>query len=361
MNHHAMLRPIWKAIYSLRSCLKSLQGNKNLLIIIAGVVLASAYFFFGGLLPDYYISTHYTEGHKIVALYSHLYRYCEFFGWLAVLLLIPAVTFLHSQKIDVRKNKFFILVALLLLILFPLAAVLIDQRSRNAAPHEVRPDIVESNPALKNHFIKGPPTQEQKEAYQSMMNSLLKDKTNRSVARHLHYLTIYLLTLQLVAVGVVVVALLRFGPVQPPSQSSRYTSALVSCSLAIFVSYLWVLMRVAFIAQKLIYFPTISLPVTDAVLLGFSLLATLVIGLRLLNLYERQQALSLLIALALPVFGLLMSGFNWAEFQEMLVTAFGRDAELTQYWLILGATIFLLLFVALIGHPQKGSPQDQEN
>lgn len=275
MNHRAMLHLILRARSRFHSSLEGLRGNRKLLIIIAGVVLAGVYFFFGGLLPDYYISTHYTEGHKIVGLYSHLYRYCEFFGWLAILLLIPPVTFLASQKIDVLKNKLFILIALLLLILFPLATVWIDQRSSNTAPHEVRPDIVENNPALKDHFIKGPPTQEQKEAYQSTMNSLLKDKANRSFAWFLHYLTVYLLTLQLVALGVVVVALLRFGPARPPSQSSRYTTALVSCSLSIFVSYLWVLMRVAFVAQKSTYFPTISLPVTEGVLLGFSLLTTL--------------------------------------------------------------------------------------
>ena len=326
----------------------------HLLIIIGGVVLAGAYCFFGGLLPDYYISTHYTEGRKIVGLYSHLYRYCEFFGWLAVLLLIPAVNFLYSQKTDISKNRFFIFVALLLLILFPATTVWIDQQSTNAAPHEVRPDIVESNPALKDHFINGPPTREQNDAYQSTMNSLLKDKPNRSAARPMHYFTIYLLTLQLVAVGIVVVALLRFGPAGSVSQSSQYTSALVSCSLAIFVSYLWVLMRLAFVAQKPIYFPAISLPVTEVVLLGFSLLTTLAISLRLLTLYERrQQALSLLITLALPVFSILMGGFDWARFQGILVRAFGRDAELFQYVLILGATIFLLLFVALIGHPQR--------
>src|SRR5882724_6380432 len=125
--NHAALRPIWKGIHSLRFWLK---GNQNLLIIVGGLVLAGAYFFFGGLLPDYYISSHYTEGAKIVGLYSHLYRYCEFFGWLAVLLLIPAVIFLRSQKIDVRRNKFFFLIALLLLISFPLATVWIDQRSK---------------------------------------------------------------------------------------------------------------------------------------------------------------------------------------------------------------------------------------
>jgi len=190
------------------------------------------------------------------------------------------------------------------------------------------------------------------------MNSLLKDKANRSVARFLHYLTIYLLTLQLVALGIIVVALLRFGPAPPRGQSSKYTTALVSCSLAIFVSYFWVLMRLAFVAQKPTYFPGVSLPVTEDVLLGFSLLTTLLIALRLLNLYKRQQGLSLLIALALPVFTILMSGFNWIRFKEILVTAFGRDAEVSQYGLILGAIIFLLLFVALIGHPQKKSPKD---
>ena len=360
MNHYARLRPIWKAIYRLTSWLKSLQANKDLLIIIGVVVLAGAYFFFGGLLPDYYISTHYTEGYKIVSLYAHLYRYCEFFGWLAVLLLIPAATFLHSQKTKIRKDKSFIAVALFLLVVLPLAVVWIDQRSKNAVPHEVRPDIVESNPALKDHFIKAQPTQKQNEDYQDTMNSLLENPANRSTARALHYLTIYLVTLQLIVVGVVIAALLRFGPARSSNQSSRYTSALVYCSLAIFVSYLWALMRVAFVAQKPIYFPRISLPVTEFVLLGFSFLATVAIALRVLNLYKGREALSILFGLTLPVLTLLMGGFNWVRFKELMVSAFGQDAEPAQYVLILGAIIVLLAFVALIGHPKKEGPQDQD-
>lgn len=92
-------------------------------------------------------------------------------------------------------------------------------------------------------------------------------------------------------------------------------------------------------------------------------LATVVVVLRLLRLYEHQHAHRDLLTLFVGLTALIVSLFsalNWTKFIELLVTLFGRDADLDHYWILLGAMLLLSLFV-YFGHSMKESQQEQEN
>lgn len=354
MKYSTIFRPIQLAGPKLRSLLSDLGKKKKLLIRIVGFVLAGAYFIFAGLLPDYYIHKHYADGHAYVNLYSHLFRYGEFFGWMTVLLLIPPVTYLASESSNIQIPWLLVFVGV---IVCSALGLLVDFQSENIAPHEIRAEIIENDPQLKYHFTKGSRTEDDKTDYQRKTVSLIQERANWSVARYLHYLTIFIMTSQLVFIAVVVVALLKCGLTQRLKESPEFKMALVYCSLAILISYFWVLMRMAFVQQKPDYFPSISNPVAEFTLLFFCIVATSLIVYRLLSLSGFREELSIILGVGSLFFSALSVLSVW-KFQGALVKAFGRDARMIHYWTPFIAIAFLSVF-AILGYTMKVKQQSE--
>lgn len=102
-------------------------------------------------------------------------------------------------------------------------------------------------------------------------------------------------------------------------------------------------MRAAFNHQKSLYFPEISNPAADYVVMAFFTIAALLIAVRLVSWFRDYY--SIVITL-----GTLSLGFVSAlavAGHITLVDLFGRDAGLLPYSTILGAIIGLYVFVVL--------------
>jgi hypothetical protein len=123
----------------------------------------------------------------------------------------------------------------------------------------------------------GARTREEREHYQATMLELLEDRNNWSAARYWCHLSILIQIFNVLFILVVAIALTIYGLRPDADHSYEFKEALVYCSLAILVSYLWLLMRAAFNHQKLNYFPEISNWIAEVSVMGLSSSDSLVI------------------------------------------------------------------------------------
>jgi hypothetical protein len=331
--------------------LNTAQQNNIRTGFIVGL-LTLAYFIFAGLAPALYIQTHYTDGSSFISLYSHLYRYPVFFGWITIPLLIYPVKYLISvptlKLIEFKNLIFFglILVASLF--------VVADFLSQNIAPFEVKAEILQNDDQLKDHFTKKAPKDDEKKAYQNKMLEMLKNISNWSIARYLHYTAIFLQVLNLLCIGFIAAALAVDRASADFKDSYKFKLALIYCSLAGLVSYLWGLMRAAFYYQKPIYFPEISNPVADIMIVAAFTIVTLVI-VTVLVFWVGDKFGNLIAAVATVCGGI--SILTATIFQGSLVAVFGRNAGTVPYWTILlgigGLAIFIFLAHKIRAQPTQ--------
>lgn len=322
--------------------LENTRQNRGRVGFIVGLVLAIVYFVLAGLVPAVYIQNRYTNGATFISLYSHAFRYPQFFGWMTILLLVPPVLYLTSLPGLKRAGDRLLL--LFLLVLISTFILVIDTQSRNTAPFEVRAEILQHDDQLNNHFTKKALKGEDKKAYEDKMLSLLKSRDNWSPARYLFYLSVFLQIFNVLFIFVVAGALSIRGLTPNSDHPYEFKEALIYCSLAILVSYLWLLMRVAFNYQKPDYFPGISNPVADLTVIALFAAATLLIAIRLLSwLPDKFTVIFSLASIFLGFLGALSA----MTLKETLVTVFGKDAGLVPYCTILVAIGSLLIFVVV--------------
>lgn len=326
----------------LRVWLENTRQNRRRAGFIVGLLLAIVYFVLAGLVPAVYIQNRYDDGATFVSLYSHVFRYPQFFGWMTIPLLTPPVLYLTSLPGLNRTRDRALL--LFLVVLISTFILVIDTQSNNTAPFEVKAQILQGDDQLKNHFKKKEMKGEEKKAYQDKMLGLLKDRGNWSPARYLFYLSIFIQIFNILFIFIVTGALTIHGLAPGSEHPYEFKEALVCCSLAILVSYLWLLMRVAFNYQKPDYFYRISNPVADLTIIALFAAATLLVAIKLLS--WLPDKFTVIFSLASIFLGLL-GALSAMTLKETLVTVFGKDAGLVPYFTILVALGSLLIFVVV--------------
>ena len=317
------------------------SGPQRTNLIVVLVMLT--YFILAGAAAVVCIQTQYENGGTFVSLYSHLYRYPVFFGWITIPLLAYTIKYLKSAPTVRLNNRKIFTILTIGAVLF----VIVDLQSNNIAPFEIKAEIIQNDDQLKYHFTKEPPEPDEKLAYQNKMLELLKNRSNWSIARYLHYIAIFVQVLNLLCIGFVAIALIVDRTSKKFKDSSAFKIALTSCVLAALVSYLWGLMRAAFVYQKPIYFPEISNPITEVAIAVAFLSITLVIVTGLIFwVGDRLGYLGQFVA----IFGLFAGGLSVlfvTSFQNSLVLVFGKDAGTLPYWTILLAMGIVAMFMFL--------------
>lgn len=318
--------PLWEV-------LSGTWKHKNLGIIIAGVLLALFYFILAGYVPAYNIQKSYTHGAIYVGLYAHVFRYSQFFGWLTILLLIPPVIFLTSHILKRPKNR---LLLLIIILVFSFLTLWISSHSANVAPFGVVQKKLNECPQLEKHFTNDAPTKEESKAYQEMIQELYKDRANRSNTRYLYYGSVLMQMLNMLLIFFVASILCLHGWTSNDAQSYEFKGALLYCSLATLVAYIWLLLRVAFVQQKIKYFPEVSnLAGEYIVMLVFFVVTMGLVIFQLSWLLGKYTFILGLIPFFLGIFSLLSSGSG-------LVSVFGKNVGTTPYSTALGAICSLL-------------------
>lgn len=318
-----------------------LSRIKNRAGLISGIILALAYYLLAGLVPALNVKNHYPGGKTIVNLYAHLFHYGQFFGWISVLLLIRPVTYIAPLRgLNRWKDRLILLTFLLAISMFVVA---LDMHSQNIPPYEVRPEILEKDDRLRDHFTKTQRSADDISYYEQSMAKLTKSRANWSMARYVHYLTVFIHAFTLLFLFFVVAALTVHGASAQSGDSAEFKISLVYCSLATLISYLWVLMRVAFNHQKPLYFSKIANPVAEYVVMALFTVATLLIAVRLSSWLKDYY--SAIVSLATISVGIL-SALAVAG-KITLVEVFGKDAGTLPYWTILGAIASLFIFAFL--------------
>ena len=228
--------------------------------------------------------------------------------------------------------------------------VIVDLQSNNIAPFEIKAEIIQHDVQLKYHFTKGSPQPDERLAYQNKMLALVKKSSNWSFARYLHYIAIFVQVLNLLCIGFVAIALI----VDRTSKkfivnSPEFKIALTCCALAALVSYLWGLMRAAFVYQKPVYFPEISNPITEiAIAVAFISVTLVIVAGLIIWVGDKLGNFGLFVT----IFGLLVGGVSVlfvTSFQDSLVRVFGKNAGTLPYWTILLALGIIAMFMFL-GH-----------
>jgi hypothetical protein len=315
-------------------------------------LLTLIYFIFAGLAPALFIQAHYVHGSTFVSLYSHLYRYPVFFGWITIPLLAYPVKYLLSVK-NLSLPKFKTLICLGLIAMATLF-VIADVNSDNIAPFEVKAEVLQNDERLKDHFTKASPNADEKQSYQNRMLELIKNRSNWSIARLLHYIAIFLQVLNLLAIGFIATGLTIHRTLPQGNDSAEFKLALIYCFLAGLVSYLWGLMRAAFNYQKPVYFPEISNPVTEIWIAASFIIVTLVIVIGL-NFWVGSRLSNLISALV--GFAGAVGVFTVTKFRDLLLAVFGKDAGTVPYWTILLGMAVVSIFIFL-GHKIRANPTE---
>jgi len=328
---------------------------KNQFGITVGVVLALLYYIFVGYVPAAFIESRYTYGAIYVSLYSHVFRYPQFFGWITILLLIPPVLYLRScTPLREKKNRLIVLATILFI---SVLALVIAFQSANIAPFGVKPEILESNPLLCNHFTKQMHTKEENNAYQEEILKLYKNRDNWSSARYLYYFAVSIQSFTMMFIFVVAAALWLYGDSPDSDNADKFKGALIYCSLTIMVAILWLLMRIAFIHQKPRYFPEISNPVGDYAAAGLFIFIVLLYVIQLFSwLFNKHSFILGLVSTSLGIFGALFLG----SFKETLVTVFGRNAGLVPYSTILILICGGMVVIFVLVHVMEEDRRDKD-
>lgn len=354
MTGNRASRLIRSALRRLRSWWDYIRRDRGRFGLVTGLWLALVYFVLAGLVPAAYVKKDYLDGATFVGLYSHVFRYPQFFGWITILLLIRPVLYLTSLPgLDRTADR---LVMLIILVTFSALILMINIQSRNITPFEVDAGKFQTDERLKDHFKKaGDLTLEERVVYQDRMLKLLEDRKNWSTARYWYHVSIFIQIFNVLFIFVVTFALTIHGLAPNSDHSHEFREALVYCSLAILVSYLWLLMRVAFNRQKTIYFPSISNPTAELMIVILFALATLLVAIRLLSwLPDKFSAIFSFASAIAAILGTLSA----ARFQDALVEAFGRDSGTAPYWtilLVIGAVLLIILVLSRKVGPFKGA------
>ncbi len=181
------------------------------------------------------------------------------------------------------------------------------------------------------------------------MLELIKNRSTWSFARYLHYIAIFVQVLNLLCIGFVSIALIVDRTSRKFVDSSEFKIALTCCALAALVSYLWGLMRAAFVYQKQIYFPEISNPITEiAITIAFVSVTLVIVTGLIIWVGDRLGKLGIFVT----IFGLLIGGVSVlfvTSFQNSLVRVFGKNAGTLPYWTIMLALGIIAMFMFL-GH-----------
>jgi hypothetical protein len=324
---------------------------KNRGVIIVGVLLALFYFIVAGCIPAYNIQKSYKYGDIYVGLYAHVFRYAQFFGWLTILLLIPPVLFLRSHILKRPKNRWLLLGIILV---FSILTWSIAFRSANIAPFGVKPEILNDCPQLGEHFTKDrPPTMEENKNYQEMMQKLHENRGNWSTARYLYYVSVFMQMLNMFLIFFVANMLCLHGWTSNDAQSYEFKGALLYCSLAILVAYIWLLLRVAFVQQKTKYFPDVSNLAGDYIVMVIFLVVTLSLVIFQLSwILGKYTFIIGLIPFFLGIFSLLSSGSG-------LVSVFGMKVGPTPYRTGLVAICSLLVTFFILVYMLEDESKDR--
>lgn len=314
--------------------------------------IALVYYILVGYVPAAFIESRYTYGAIYVSLYSHVFRYPQFFGWITILLIIPPVLYLRScTPLKEKKNRLIVLATILFISVLALA---IAFQSANVAPFGVKPETLESNPLLCNHFTKDMHTKEENNAYQEEILKLYKNRDNWSSARYLYYFAVSIQIFTMLFIFVVAGALCIYGRSSHSENTDEFKGALIYCSLTIMVAILWLLMRIAFIHQKPRYFPEISNPVGDYAAAGLFIFIVLIYVTQLFSwLFNKHSFILSLVSTSVGIFGTILLG----SFKETLVSAFGKNVGLVPYSTILilicGGAVVIFVLVYVMGEELK--------
>lgn len=319
-----------------------------------GLALAPVYYVLAGYVPAAYVEKGYANGPAFIALYSPVFRYPEFFGWLTIILLIRPVLYLTSLR-GFREARDRLLM-LLFLVAVSVGILMVNVDSRNIPPFEVDARVLQADGRLKDHFTMSRDlTPKEKEVYQETMLTLLKERKNWSTARYWYHLSVFIQIFNVLFIFAVTCALTVYGFTPDSGHSYEFKEALVCCSLALLVSYLWLLMRVAFNYQKPAYFPKIDNPTAELAVIALFLLATLFVAVRLGS--WLLDTFSTVFSLASAFAGLLGT-LSAVRFQEPLVNAFGKNSGTAPYWtilLVVGSVLLIFFIMARKVGPVKGA------
>lgn len=317
------------------------------------------YYVLAGYVPADYVEKGYANGPAFIALYSPVFRYPQFFGWITIMLLIRPVLYLTSLR-GFRGTRDRLLM-LLFLVMLSVGILAVNMDSHNIAPFEVDASVLQAD-GLTDHFtMTRDLTLKEKEVYQETMLSRLKDSKNWSTARYWYHLSVFIQIFNVLFIFAVTCALTVYGFTPDSGHSYEFKEALVCCSLAILVSYLWLLMRVAFNYQKPAYFPRIDNPTAEFAVIALFLLATLFVAVRLSS--WLLDTFSIVFSLATTFAGL-AGTLSAVRFQEPLVDAFGKNSGTAPYWtilLVVGAVLLIFFIMTRKVGPVKevdssGSP-----
>lgn len=363
------------------SFLRFLAGFiRSHLSIFAGIALALIYFFFAALLPIVSILTNYEDGITFIKFYSHLYLYPAFFGWLTILLLIYPVKYLYSNKILIQRRFKILFFIILILSVFML---MVDINSTNIPPFEIKANILESNPVLKDHFKTTPSDRNRKkitdeersklseenrkkydedrkkydeanEKYYYTALKLVENPDNWSMSRFFHYISVFIQILSVFMTGFITLILVHSKFTDSVEDSYEFRAAYLCCSSVVLISYLWLLMFVAFEHQKQDYFFEISNQATFYVVLFGFFIVTLLLPIMFVKLIG-GDLVNNLIPIILLLVGTGSALFFAANNKDTLVKLFGKNAEINNYWIILLGIIivFALPFIFFYKDPKK--------
>lgn len=310
-----------------------------------------------GLIPSLWIWHSYAEGKAYVQMYSHLFLFPTFFGWITVLLLIPFLRFIRTEGLfDRRGWKVFLSLPVVFALL---SVVTVELPSKNHAPYELSPELIDNSPRLSGHFSRGEDIQlADALAFQDELGRLLDDPANWSVARLFHYSSVFLSASQMLLVFFSAGLLALYRLRNQSHRSESYRAALVACTCAVFVFLLWVLMRQVFLLDKTLYYGEVANVVKDYVVAALFFIGLLFLSTGLfLWLGEKLTAIIGLLGSAGGVFFVLSE-------TDRLREVFGADATLAGYWTILlgiaaiGAAVYTPSLLLRNGKRGTNGPKD---
>jgi hypothetical protein len=318
-----------------------------------GATLALIYLLLAGYLPAYYIEKNYIDGEVFVSLYSHLFRYGQFFGWITVLFLIDPV--FHLWNKEKKDNKTFLIFVLVGFLGLSAVVVVFDLQSTSVAPYEIKPEILQSDNSLRDHFTKKERSPEDKQLYETKTLELLKDRANWSFARYLHYTAIFLHAFSLLFILSIVVWLIIYGGSEEIRQTPEYKRSLVYCTYTILISALWLLMRLTFNYQRQFYFAGTSNPAADYLFVTIFVIGSLVIAILLsITFIKDFNPAITIIGFIFTCFGVFLGLWD----PEKLLVIFGKDARIINYYTISFGILLLSLIVVLVRKLSSSNQRD---
>jgi hypothetical protein len=253
------------------------QLLNKILGILAPVWWGLAYFLFCGLLPFVLVWKSYDKGLSYMQLYSPLFLYPLFYGWIAVGFLQIAYERGVSSVLILEGRRLFFWAGV---VAFALVVFLLEVMGPVVAVWEAPPVAINGDPFLRDFFETANHSQAEKIAYQEKLSVLVGGLANwRSwpTNRWAYFLSVFLQGMAMIAAFAACGVLASHRLSRNFGDGPTFRTALACAALAIAILFLWILMRVVFEQQRTNYYAIAPNVIALYVITGLFMIALLFI------------------------------------------------------------------------------------